>query len=77
MVCISLVYCNSVRTCVHPLWIEGVHACRCSIDRRSVARRGATDWSVSVATSGGTDSPASASWRRRPGIFIVPIHYSC
>jgi hypothetical protein len=39
MVCISLVYCNGVRMCVHPLW-TGVHACRCSIDRRSMTRCG-------------------------------------
>jgi hypothetical protein len=25
--------------CVHPLWTEGVHAYRCSIDRRSAARQ--------------------------------------
>jgi hypothetical protein len=65
MVYISLVYCNGVCMCVHPLWTEGVHACRCSIDRRSVAWCGATDSSVSVAIGGerrhgGTDSPASA-----------------
>jgi hypothetical protein len=35
MVCISLVYCNGVRMCVHPLWTEGVNACRYNIDRRS------------------------------------------
>jgi hypothetical protein len=34
MVCISLVYCNGVCMCVHPLWTVGVHARRCSIDRR-------------------------------------------
>jgi hypothetical protein len=66
MVCISLVYCNDVRICVHPLWTEGVHACHCSIDRRSAAWYGTTDSSVSVAIGGerrrgGTDSLATAS----------------
>jgi hypothetical protein len=82
MVCISLVYYNGVRMCVHPLWTEGVHACRSSIDRRSAARCGATDSSVSVAISserrrGGTDSPATVSRQRRPGLFTVPIHCAC
>jgi hypothetical protein len=82
MVCISLVYSNGVRMCVHPLWTEGVHACRCSIDRRSAARYGATDSSVSMAICdecrrGGTYSPATASRRRQPDIFTVVIHCSC
>jgi hypothetical protein len=52
MICVSLVYCNGVRMCVHPLWTEGVHAYRCSIDRQSVARCGATDSSILVAIGG-------------------------
>jgi hypothetical protein len=82
MVCISLVYCNGVPMCVHPLWTEGFHACRCSIDHRSAAWCGATDSSVLVAIGGerrrgGTDSPATASRRRQPGIFTVAIHCFC
>jgi hypothetical protein len=82
MVCISLVYCNGVRMCIHPLWTEAVHACRCSIDRRCAAWCGTIDSSVSVAISGerrhsGTDSPATASRQRRSGLFTVHIHCSC
>jgi hypothetical protein len=62
MVCISVVYCNGVRMRVHPLWTEGVHTCRCSIDHRSAARHGATDSSVLVATDGE---------RRRGGMGLV------
>jgi hypothetical protein len=67
MVCISLVYCNGVYMCVHPLWTEGVHACRCSIDRRSAARCGATDSSVSVATGGEPDAAGHTRRLRRHG----------
>jgi hypothetical protein len=82
MVCISLVYCNGAHMCVHPLWTEGVHACRCSIDRRSAARCGVTDSSISVAIGGerqrdGTDSSATASRQHQPGMFTVAIHCFC
>jgi hypothetical protein len=75
MVCISLVYCNDIGMCVHPLWNEGVHVCRCTIDLRSAARRVATDSSVLVAIGGkrrrgGTGSPATTS---RLGVKIERI----
>jgi hypothetical protein len=78
MVCISLVYCNGVCMCVHPFWTEAVHACRCSIDRRCAVWCGVTDSSVSVAIGGerrrgGTDSPATASRRSRPGLCTYTV----
>jgi hypothetical protein len=82
MVCISLVYCNCVPMCVHPLWTVGAHARRCSIDRWCAGWCGAIDSSVSVANGGerrrgGTDSPATASRRHQSGLFTVHIHCSC
>jgi hypothetical protein len=48
MVCISHVYCNVVR---NPLWTEGVHACRCSIDRRSAAPQTRRFWWLSAVSA--------------------------
>jgi hypothetical protein len=76
IVCISLVYCNGVRMCVHPPWTVGVHARRCSMDCRCAAWYDATDSSVSVANGGErrrgrTDSPATASLHNAYTPFLV------